>query len=67
MAFLWALPPAVVVIGALAICMLARKAGELSDALKASLDQLSEVQLAVARVHDEAAQTRAAMRRHQSR
>lgn len=67
MAFLWAVPPSVLVLGALAVCILARRAGELSTAVRASLDQLAEVQVAVAKVHDEAAATRAAMRHIEQR
>ena len=59
MTMLWAIPPAVLLLGAIALCVLARQAGGVMTEVRGSLDRMSEVHLAVARVHHEAAATRA--------
>lgn len=58
MAMLWAVPPAVLLVGALLLLWVGRQAGGLLLEVREELDQLSEVHLAVARVHRETAVTR---------
>lgn len=65
MAILWAVPPAVLLLGALLVLWVARQAGGLLLEVREELDQLSEVHLAVARVHRETAVTRHRLRRLQ--
>ncbi len=54
MVFLWAVPPALLILGAAAICVLAVRAGTLRAAVRDELEQFSDVRVAVARVQAEA-------------
>lgn len=61
MGALWAIPPAIVLLGACLACVLARQAGALLSDLRDELDRLGEVQAAVVRVRAETGRARSGL------